>query len=366
MSIKQLASNPHFETELKQAGVSTGEWQTDFSRNSVPVSEIFSGGVPRDGIPPIDSPGFIAVDEANQWLEAREPVISFRIGDEAKAYPLQILTRHEIVNDVLDGVPAAVTFCPLCNTAIVFDRRLDGVVYDFGVSGLLRNSDLIMWDRQAQSWWQQLTGEAIVGEKTGSRLTPLPSALISWQDFSAANQDGLVLSRDTGFSRQYGENPYPGYDRPDNPPFLFRGKLDERLLPKERVVAVTVNDVNAAFPFAILRQERVVNYSVGGQDLVVFFKPGTRSALDGQLISQSRNAGATGVFDVTLDGRKFSFRLEGENIVDNETDSVWSILGEAEKGPSSGSKLTPVAHANPFWFSWSAFKPDTLIYPGSA
>ena len=169
-----------------------------------------------------------------------------------------------------------------------------------------------------------------------------------------------------GFSRQYGENPYPDYDRPENPPFLFRGNLDDRLPPKERITAVTVNDVNVAFPFTTLEQVRVVNYTVGGQDLVIFFRPGTRSALDGRLISRSRDVGATGVFDRVLDGRKLTFRLEDQEFMDNETNSAWSILGEATKGPSTGSALTPITHANPFWFSWQAFKPDTLIYPPGA
>jgi len=366
MSGKSLAPDPNFARELRQARISTEQWETDFSRHSVPFSEIFSGGVPRDGIPPIDNPDFVAVKMANSWLEAHEPVVSLEVNNEAKAYPLQILTRHEIVNDEVGGMPVTVTFCPLCNSAIVFDRRLGDVVYDFGVSGMLRNSDLIMWDRQTQSWWQQLTGEAIVGELTGCLLTSLPAAIVSWKDFSAANPAGLVLSQNTGFARQYGENPYPDYDRPENPPFLFRGDLDARLPPKERIAAVTVNDVNVAFPFTTLEQERVVNYTVSGQDLVVFFKSGTRSALDDRLISRSRDVGATGVFDPVLNGRKLTFRLDDQNFMDNETNSVWSIFGQATKGPSAGDALTPITHANPFWFSWQAFKPNTLIYPAAA
>ncbi|MGB5882321.1 MAG: DUF3179 domain-containing protein, partial [Thermoanaerobaculia bacterium] len=298
------------------------------------------------------------------WLEDQEPVISFEINGEAKAYPLQILTWHEIVNDVVGGVPVAVTFCPLCNSAIVFDRRLGGVLYDFGVSGNLRSSDLIMWDRQTHSWWQQLTGEAIVGELTGCQLTLLPSAITSWEDFKASYPNGLVLSRDTGFSRDYGRNPYAGYDRTDNPPFLIQGNPDGRLLPKERIVSVTINDVAVAFPFTSVEQKRVVNYTVGGQDLAVFFKPGTRSALDRSVIAESKEVGATGVFDTSVDGRKLTFRHDGEDFVDFETGSVWTILGEAIEGPLTGSILTPIVHANPFWFSWAAFKPDTLIYKG--
>ncbi len=294
-----------------------------------------------------------------------EPVIAFEVDGDARAYPLQIMTWHEIVNDVVGGVPVAVTFCPLCNAAIVFDSRLDGVVSDFGTSGNLRNSNLIMWDRQTESWWQQFTGEGIVGELAGKTLTILRSQVISWEAFKAANPESKVLSRDTGFSRPYGQNPYAGYDRADNPPFLFDGDLDGRLLPKERVTFVTVGDEAAAFPFTILEQERLVSYQVNGQELVVFFKPGTSSALDRSSIKGSRDVGATGVFDTHLDGQRLTFHMNGEDFVDNETGSVWNILGEAVQGPLVGKSLAPIVHANHFWFSWAVFKPDTKIYRGA-
>ena len=310
------------------------------------------------------NPSSPTFDEADRYLGRLEPVISFEANGDARAYPLQILTWHEIVNDVVGGVPVAVTFCPLCNSAIVFDRTLEGVVHRFGTSGNLRLSDLVMWDRETESWWQQLTGEAIVGKLAGKKLTFLAGPIISWEDFKDANPGGKVLSQDTGFQRDYGRNPYVGYDRVDNPPFLFRGDLDGRLLPKERVVSVTVGDLDAAFPFSILAQEKVVNYNVGGEDFAVFFKPGTRSALDELLIGTSEEIGATGLFDAELDGQKLTFRADGDNFVDNETGSTWNILGEATEGPLTGKKLTPVVHTNSFWFAVAAFKPDTKIYQG--
>jgi len=359
-----VAPDPNFREALREAGLSTRGWKTDFSRHTVPFTEILSGGPPRDGIPPIDEPKFIGFREADRYLGRLEPVISFELNGEVRAYPLSILTWHEIVNDVVGGVPVAVTFCPLCNSAIVFDRRLDGVTHRFGTSGNLRHSDLIMWDRETESWWQQLTGEAIVGELAGKKLTFLPGPIISWGDFKDANPGAKVLSQDTGFQRNYGQNPYVGYDRVDNPPFLFQGDLDGRLLPKERVVTVTVGDVDAAFPFSTLTEEKVVNYNVGGRDLVVFFKPGTRSALDELLIGMSEEIGATGLFDAELDGRKLTFRADGEDFIDNETGSSWNILGKAIQGPSTGKRLTPIVHTNSFWFAVAAFKPDTQIYQG--
>ena len=360
-----VESDPNFEGNMRFAGILPVDWKTDFSRHTVPYTEIVSGGPLRDGIPPIDDPTFVAVEDAASWLGDQEPVIAFELDGDARAYPLQIMMWHEIVNDGVAGVPVTITFCPLCNSAIVFDRRLDGEVYDFGTSGKLRHSDLIMYDRQTHSWWQQFTGEGIVGELAGKRLTFLAAAIVSYSDFAAAHPDGKVLSRDTGFSRAYGQNPYLGYDRIDNPPFLLNGPSDGRLPPKERVVAVTLGEVDAAFPFAVLEQERVVNYTLNDQDLVVFFKPGTASALDGSRISAGRDVGATGVFSARLDGRRLTFRADREDIVDDETGSEWNILGKAVEGPLAGSELVPIVHGNHFWFAWGVFKPETKVYEGT-
>ncbi len=357
----EVGAEADWATELRQAGINTGIWETDFSKHSVPYSEIFSGGVPRDGIPPIDDPRFVSVEEAAEWLEEKEPVIALEIEGEARAYPLQILTWHEIANDTLAGVPVSVTFCPLCNSAIVFDRRLDGGVYDFGVSGNLRNSDLIMWDRQTQSWWQQLTGEAIVGQLTGAQLDILPATLTAWQDFRDTYPDAQVLSRDTGHRRSYGANPYAGYDEVGRSPFLFFGQADDRLLPMERVAAVTVGDESAAFPFASLEMEGVVHHSLGGKDLAVLFRPGARSALDQRSIADSREVGATGIYLRDLDGQTLTFEADGDHFVDQETGTRWNIFGQGVSGALAGKRLTPVEHANHFWFAWAAFRPDTTV-----
>lgn len=356
-------TNGEFLEGLRMENLTWG-WETDFSKNSVPLEEIFNGGVSRDGIPPLYRPKFTTTELADVWLHPQEPVIALEIGGDARAYPLQILIWHEIANDTVGGTPVAVTFCPLCNSAIVFDRQLEGTVYEFGVSGNLFNSDLIMWDHETESWWQQFTGEGIVGEMTGKRLAPIPAPIISWQDFREAYPEGQVLSRITGFDRPYGENPYAGYDNVNSPPFLYYGEDDDRLQPKERVVAITVGAVDAAFPFPALEAEKVINYTVGGLDLAVFFKPGTVSALNRKYIRESRDVGATGVFETVLDGRKLTFRADGEAIVDTETGTVWNILGRATSGPLAGSQLTPIVHADHFWFAWAAFKPETKIYHG--
>lgn len=329
----------------------------------VPLNEIMSGGVAPDVIPPIDAPKFVSVESADEWLTDKEPVIAVRLNDVAKAYPLQIMTWHEIVNDEFGNKPVAVTFCPLCNTALAFDREVNGTLYDFGTSGRLYNSALVMYDRQTGSWWSQVLGLAIVGELTGTQLTFLPAAIVSWAEFRTAHPDGLVLSRDTGHSRPYGSNPYALYDTPGNRPFLFRGKIDPRLQAMERVVGVEIGGEAKAYPFSVLADERAVADRVGSRDIVVFYYPGTTSALDRQAIAESRDVGAAAVFDPELDGQLLTFSVDEDGqIVDDQTGSVWNTLGEATSGPMEGKQLTPIVHGNHFWFAWAAFHPETSIY----
>jgi hypothetical protein len=334
---------------------------TDFTKHAVDPSELLSGGPGKDGIPAIDEAKFVSVDEAASFLQDREPVIVVEVNGEARAYPVQILIWHEIANDVVGDVPLAVTYCPLCNSAIAFEREVGGTVYDFGVSGLLRNSDLVMYDRQTESWWQQFTGEAIVGTLTGTVLDFVPASTVSFADFRAAHSAGLVLSRDTGFARDYGRNPYVGYDETASP-FLFEGETDGRLPPAERVVAVDLNGETAAYAFSSLTDRLVVEDTLGGTPIVVFFQPGTKSALDASSIVDSRDVGASGVFLPEADGRALTFRAEDGEIVDNETNSTWDILGRAVDGTLEGAELDPVIHGDHFWFAWAAFKPDTRIW----
>jgi hypothetical protein len=340
---------------------STVDWKTDFSRHSVPLEEITSGGPPRDGIPPIDQPRFILPAEAGAWLNDNEPVIAFEWNGDVRAYPIQILIWHEIVNDTVGEVPVMITFCPLCNTAIAFDRRVNRTPLRFGTSGNLRNSDLVMWDDRTESWWQQITGEAIVGDLTGTKLTMLPVQIVSFADFKTTFPNGVVLSRDTGFQRTYGSNPYTGYDNINSSPFLFSGVPDRRLPPMQRVVTVELNGEAVAYPFDLLQQRGVVADTVGGTPIIVFWTPGTTSALDQRAIAGSRDVGATGVYRPVLQGQSLTFDLREGSIVDSETGSTWNVLGLAVSGPLAGQRLEPIVHADDFWFAWAVFKPDTRI-----
>jgi thiol-disulfide isomerase/thioredoxin len=344
------------------------QFKTDFTKHSVPYGEILSGGPPKDGIPAIDSPKFVSVEEADEWLEPQEPVILVEVSGVAKAYPIQILMWHEIVNDVIGHTPVTVTFCPLCNTGIAFERTFDGQVLDFGTTGRLRLSNLIMYDRQTETWWQQASGEAIAGEHTGRRLTFVPASMISWEDFSEAHPEGEVLSRDTGHSRSYGRNPYAGYDDVNRSPFLYDGpETPEVLPPMARVVTVELNDEAVAYPYDVLEELRVVNDAVGGVSIVVLWAPGTASALDAGSVAGGADVGAATTYSRELDGETLTFVAEDDRIIDEQTGSEWDVLGQGVSGPLVDRQLEPVVSINHFWFSWAAFRPDTRIYSaGSA
>jgi hypothetical protein len=351
------ASNPPEKLKRVSAG-----WTTNWNKHTVPYDEIISGGPPRDGIPSIDAPKFISQGEAQKWLKESEPVIALEMNRNARAYPLQILMWHEIVNDKFGDIPVLITFCPLCNSAITFERTIDEHVYEFGTSGLLRHSDLIMYDRSTESLWQQFTGEAIVGDLVGKKLKLLPSSIVSFGEFQKAYPQGQVMSRNTGFTRNYGQNPYVGYDSVDSSPFLYSGETDSRLLPMERVVTVSLAKVDVAYPVKVLRRLGVIHDQTEDQELVVFYQPGANSALDSSTISEGRDVGSTGVFSPVLDGESLSFRRDGETIKDLQTESTWNIFGQAIDGPMTGKRLAPIVHGDLFWFAWAAFKPDTIIF----
>jgi Protein of unknown function (DUF3179) len=275
--------------------VSADEWRTDFSRHTVPLDQFLAGGPGKDGIPAIDDPRFLPALDVD-FLDRKEPVVELVLGGQARAYPIQILIWHEIVNDEVAGTPVAVTFCPLCNTSLVFDRRVDGRTLDFGTTGNLRNSDLVMYDRQTESWWQQFGGAGLVGRYAGRRLEIFPSRIVAWQRFRREHQRGLVLSRDTGHSPPYGQNPYEGYDEVQSGPiFPTEEEGGDRLPKKERVVFVERGGEAVAVPFSTLAERRVIRIVVGGHRFVVSWRPGVASALDRPSISQGRDVGTAEV-----------------------------------------------------------------------
>ena len=283
---------------LNVASASPDDWRrfwprTDFTKTGVDWREIKSGGPSKDGIPPIDAPKFerLVAGKAGGWatgINDVEPVITLSINGDARAYPLRILVWHEIVNDKIGGVPVAVSFCPLCNTSLVFRRELDGRLLDFGTTGKLRNSDLVMYDRQTESWWQQFTGEAIVGELTGKALKLVPSRLESFARFRERFPNGQVLVPANPGLRPYGSNPYGGYDTVGRWPFLYEGAMPDGIEAMERVIAVEVSPgKHEAWALELLRAKREI---VSG-NLVLKWEPGQASALDAREIASGRDVG---------------------------------------------------------------------------
>jgi hypothetical protein len=289
-------SNAHAEPA---AWKSEGWDKTDFSKTRIGWNEIFSGGPPKDGIPSIDKPTFKAVGDSGD-LTATEPVIGLEINGDARAYPLRILIWHEIVNDEVGGTPVTVTYCPLCNSAIVFDRRVLPLVLDFGTTGKLRNSDLVMYDRQTESWWQQFTGEAIVGSLAGTELKLVPSRLESFAEFKARHPGGKVLDPNDPGLRDYGRNPYVGYDMAAAP-FLYRGDYPKDVEAMARVVVVRPAPGKIlAVTLEHLRKKGQL--ALSGVELT--WRSGQTTALDHWDIAQGRDVGSVTATVKGEDGKR--------------------------------------------------------------
>ncbi len=329
----------------------------------IDLDELISGGPPPDGIPPIDHPRFEPAS-AVTWLVDTDPVLSLTVGEETRAYPLAIMTWHEIVNDVVDDTPVAVTYCPLCNSGVAFHREVGDRLLDFGTSGLLYVDNLVMYDRQTESLWPQLTGRAAVGHLTGTRLASIPIGVVGWEQFRSAHPDARVLTRDTGHDRDYGRNPYAGYDEPDGAlVFRSRDDVDPRLPVKERVIGIRVGDDALAVRREHVARSGVVEVTVGGRELVVWHAEGQASALDSAEIRAGREVGSVGVFVPEAADRDLTFTRRAGTVVDDQTGSEWTVLGQATAGPLEGESLTEQRHLDTFWFAWVGFQPDTRLSP---
>lgn len=326
-------------------------------------SDLQDGGPPPDGIPPIDEPKFLRAGDVD-FIDGDEPVLAVEVDGDSRAYPVQILIWHEIVNDTFGDVPVTITYCPLCNTAVGFERRLDdGRVLSFGTSGKLFRSSLVMYDRQTESLWAHFDGSALAGTLTGTELERIPVQTVSWSDWLAQHPDGLVLSRDTGSTRNYGQNPYPGYDDINTDPFLFDGEVDGRLPAKERVVGFGLDVRPTAVRLDPLLEQGVISTDLDGRPVVVWALPGTASALDTPSVSGGRDVGATGVFISEHEGRPLTFTRTDSGFTDAETASTWTVFGLAVAGPLAGAQLQLLEHVDTFWFAWAAFSPDTRVLP---
>lgn len=292
------------------AGSSNG---FDLSNSVLPVEQILHGGPPRDGIPALSQPKLVRPEQA-AYLQPGDRVVGVAFNGQARAYPIPILNWHEIVNDDIDGQRIAVTYCPLCGTAVVFDASIDGEPTDFGVSGLLYNSDVLLYDRATESLWSQILGQAIAGARVGKKLNPIPISHTTWRDWRKKHPDTLVLSDDTGHSRDYSRDPYAGYEQSRSTYFAVNNEAPDNYHPKEVVLGLSVDGVYKAYPFI-------------------------------ELDKQGKQR-----FSDSLNGTTFNFDWDSDNRSITITDSA----GKA------------VAGVQGFWFAWFAFHPDTEVYKAAA
>ena len=337
----------------------------DLSVHSVPLDEVYfdtfdGGSVPLsdstpelrerllDVIPPIDRPVYGDVSSGD-WLDPSDPVLGYVAGDQAYAYPFKILNFHEIVNDDLDGLPVLISYCPLCRSAIVYDRRVGGDVLSFGNTSALYESDLVMVDRSTGSYWWQVAGTAIVGPLTGARLEPLPSAVATWADWASQYPETLVLTRDTGYSRPYERDAFADYaEIVDSGRFAFpvgEAARDPRLQPSALVVGVVLAEATRAYPVDNLTDP--INDEVGGEPIVVFPTDG----------------GAT-VFSAVVNGETLLFQSSDAGVVDAKTGSVWTSAGVAVSGSYEGTALRPIPSRTTFWFAFVGAFPDVQVHTG--
>lgn len=280
----------------------------DLSESLIPSKDILQGGPPRDGIPSIEQPKFVAAANAS-FMRPTDRVIGITINGESRAYPINILNWHEIVNDQIKGVPVSVTYCPLCGTGLVYQAKVGGKVLKFGVSGLLYNSDVLLFDRQTETLWSQILSKAISGPMKGQKLTMVPSSQTSWASWLKKQPNTKVLSTDTGFSRDYRRSPYGDYDQNTETYFPVSAR-SKAYHPKERVLGITINGKHKAYPFVELG------------------KLGTNTLKD---------------------------NFQGQNLTIN-----FDIANR--DGEVLGANGKPLELVNSFWFAWYAFHQDTAVY----
>lgn len=318
--------------------------ETNGLKHLIPLDKIKSGGPPKDGIPSIDHPKFSGI-EISQFVSDSDIVIGLEINGDSRAYPLFILVWHEIVNDNVGDVPVAVTYCPLCYTNQVFHRVINGTEVEFGTSGKLYNSNLVMYDRWTESYWSQGLGIAVTGELTGMHLSTIPFDVITWGDWKKLHPDTLVLTTDTGHLRSYATDPYGDYYT--NPKIIFPVDNDDpRMHPKEIILGFHEKEIYKAYKQNDIEAHKIINDNVGDKSLMLV-----------SLFSQNSRA-----FDRNLDGNVLEFEFIDNKIKDTKTQSEWNYDGIAISGILEGTQLERMSMAPGFWFEWVAFHPQTEVW----
>jgi len=345
-------------------------WKTNVKKRTVKLSEIMIV-LPKGSFPKINHPKYVGKQEAQKMFYGKEPVIAVSINGQAKAFSLNMLTTHEMVNDALGGVPILATYCPLCNAGLVYNRQINingkTEILNFEVSGMLRNSDMVMMDTETESLWQQLTGEAIVGTYAGTTLPTIPSMIVSVDEFFTRYPMGRILSKKTGIARAekfYGYNPYVNYDSKAKPITKFFSPLNvsTRLPSMERVVDIQSEGKYKIYPFSAVAKRGVIHDDFKTAKIVAFYKSGTISVMDKADITQSKDIGTVTVFKRFLNGKEYRFKKVNDVFIDENTGSKWDVMGYCYEGPLKGKQLEIEPHGNHFAFAWFAFHPKTKIF----
>lgn len=318
----------------------------EFARN------ILSGGPPKDGIPPIDKPKYIQVQKAGNFLNSKDVVFVVEYGDAVKIFPQKILVWHEIVNDVIRGEKVSVTYCPLTGSAMGFKGKLDGIETTLGTSGKLLNSNLVMYDRETESYFPQILGMAVTGPLKGKTLKEFPVIWTTWEKAKARYPDASVLSMETGFLRPYGSDPYGSYQKRgtyynSGGPFFPVMTTDNRLEAKEVVVGIRLNPSALAVEKDKIAGKKVVNIIIGNHPIVALYD----DSLD-----------TVRIYSRQLGKKVLNFDIRNGKITDRESTSEWNVLGESTDGKMKGTELEPVYSFDVMWFAWAAFYPQTEIY----
>ena len=351
-----VTSSLGIDATQSQISSYSGQNNNDATRQIVPLDQIVSGGPPRDGIPSIDNPKFVSTEEASSnFLQGSDLVIGLEINGDVRAYLLKILVWHEIVNDAVGGTPVAVTYCPLCFTSQVFNRTVDGQEVEFGTSGKLYNSNLVMYDRTSESLWSQAMAKGIVGKYAGKDLERIPFDVAAWNEWKKLHPEGKVLSIDTGFGRPYGVDPYGNYYTEPNILFPVSHK-DDRLEPKEIVIGLEDNGNHKAYLISDIENKKVVNDAIGNKQIaLVSLEPFMVRVFDRSIVQLESS-------DSQVTTLQLEYESSSNLLVNKETGTKWNFDGKAVEGSMKGISLMRLPLDEGFWFSWVAFHPDTEVY----
>lgn len=341
--------------------VEQGEIKTlpDGTKYLIHPSNLLSGGPPKGGIgvdrgiPAIVNPKFIPVSEADKILSDNDIIFGIAVEGEARAYPKDILVWHEIVNDNFGDKPVLVTYCPLCGTGIAFERTIDGEAVRFGTSGKLYNSNLVMYDEKTETYWTQVGGLAVLGPLTGMKLKQVPIDTVFYGDWKRIHPDTKVLSRDTGYIRPYGTDPYGDYYTSS---FVGFGATftDTRLHPKTMVAGIVIGETSKAYPVPEVAKVGLVNDVVAGREILVTFDPS---------ITIAPEINPLQVYDRNFEGQILEFEIRDGKLFDKQTNTQWDFnTGEGLSGINAGNKLERIDRESDMWFSWLSFHPDTELF----